>query len=265
MIRPIFSLTMAVGLLLLPQIVYASGTFSCSSPCVNGDAQIGNGFVISDTITIASAVAGRPILVATRGGVHSTTTSIVNDGGPGTLTWTQLRSNLASDWVHTVHCAMIPTSGTYTFHSTSNTSGGTPSVRSIALQYNTGTCTGAQVNSATSNSGTSLSSGNVTTTSTSIIFSTVASDSDIDTAQGGTARVLTGGTTRDPDCSNPVGVEPDQKLCAGDRGVLTTGTYTAQWTVGSDIWSTIIVALPQGGVADIPPGPPTPPQNIRVQ
>jgi hypothetical protein len=229
---------------MLPSIALGSGTFSCSSPCVNGDAEVGNGSADSDTITIANAVAGQPIVVATRGGVNSSTVSIVNEGGPGTLTWTLLRSNDASDWVHTIHCAIIPTSGTYTFHTTNNTSGGTPSVRSIAVQYNTGVCAGAQVNSTTSNSGTSLSSGNVTTTSTSIVLSSIASDGDIDSGQGGAARVHTGGTVRNPNCNENPGIEPDQKICIGDRGSLTSGTYAAQWTVGSDIWSTIVVALP---------------------
>ncbi|MBS0180927.1 MAG: hypothetical protein JSS39_00870 [Nitrospira sp.] len=238
----------------------ALGTFTCSSPCVNGDSEVGNGLNTTDPMTISNAVAGHPILVAIRsGGQNPSNPTIINGGGnPGTLRWTLLNSQkpVGSDWVHVVYCAIVPTNGTYTFSATNNALG----VRAWTAHYNTGTCSGALTHSSSSVS-TSISSGTVTTSGSAVIFSAIASDTDID-GQGG-SRTFSGGTIRNNNCNVVAGLEPDQKGCIGDRGIQAAGTYNAAWTVGRDIWVAIIVALPTSGAGGTLP--PAAPMNLTVR
>jgi hypothetical protein len=239
----------------------AIGTFTCSAPCVNGDSEVGNGSNTTDQMTISNAVAGHPILVAIRsGGGNPPNPTISNGGGnPGTLNWTLLNTQrpVGSDWVHVVYCAIVPATGTYRFSATNSALG----VRAWTAQYNSGTCSGAVAHSATAVA-TSLSSGNITTTGSAVIFSAIASDTDID-GQGG-SRTFSGGTIRNNNCNTLPGDEPDQKGCIGDRGIQAAGTYNATWTVGHDIWIAVIVALPTTSQAG-DSTPPSPPKNVRVQ
>lgn len=245
----------------------ALGTFTCSSPCVNGDSQVGNGSATSNNMTISNAVAGRPILVFTRGGLNSSSVSVINKSGPATLNWTLLTSlspAFASDWVFAVHCAMVPNNGTYTFQTSNNTSGGTASDRTWSMQLNAGTCSGALTNIHTQHSGSPTSSSITISSGTYVVATGSASDGDIDTAQGNTTRSISGGTVVNSNC-NTTGSgapEPDQKGCIGVIGLKTAGTYNATWSTGTDIWTVAIVALPTSGGGDTTP--PTPPTNLRV-
>jgi hypothetical protein len=211
-------------------------------------------------MTISNAVAGRPILIVIRsGGQNPPNPTIINGGGnPGTLRWTLLNSQkpVGSDWVLVVYCAIVPTNGNYTFSATNSALG----VRAWTAQYNTGTCSGAVAHSLSSVS-TSIASGTVTTSGSAVIFSAIASDTDIE-GQGG-SRTFSGGTIRNNNCNTAAGLEPDQKGCIGDRGIQPAGTYNATWTVGRDIWVAVIVALPTSGtVAALPPSAPS---SLTVQ
>ena len=245
----------------------AAGPFSCSSPCVNGDSGVGNGYVPTDSLTISNAVAGHPILVFNRGGVHSSTVTMINDSGPATLNWILLASlspALASDWVYSVHCAMVPTNGTYLFRATNNTNNGPPSGRIWAMQLDQGTCAGAIFSIKTQFSGTPTSNSITLPTGTYVVVTGAASDGDIDTAQANHLRSISNGIIVNANC-NTTGVaapEPDQKGCIGVIGLKTEGSYSANWSTGTDIWTVVIVALPTKKSVDVTR--PSAPKNLKI-
>jgi hypothetical protein len=183
--------------------------------------------------------AGHAIVVAVRNGQSAPQTSISNSS----LKWTVVAGHQNSQvgWRHDVHCAIAPSGGNQNF--TVNTNGGNVGIRVIAVEYTGVSCTGTKFTVGQGTSSTATS-GSITTTTSGLIFSSFATDTDID---GNGKRSISGYTIRDDNCNTLPGVEPDQKLCVADKGIQPAGTYSATWNFGGDSWDDIIVAFPQGG------------------
>lgn len=252
----------------LPFTAAADGPLSCTAPCVNLYRMSGNGVPDTSPATM-SLTAGNVIIVTTRGGSGSTSSTVVNGAtNPATLSWSLIArvspGSPATDWVHDLYCAQVATSGSYTFHTTNNSTAavGLKSGRSIATQI-TGVGNCASIQSKHGGSfGVNLTSGNLVVNQPSYLLAYYAIDSDLDNTGPING---TGGWNLYNRPDGNAGIEPDQKLIVGDLGVQPAGTYAATATISStnESWSIWLLALPTGSVA---PDTTTPaaPQSLHV-
>jgi hypothetical protein len=216
--------------------VYAD---SCLAPCVQIQEFGPNPLASTKNVSISGVHAGSTLIVDVRNGANSNLSSISNSS----LSWTLVGSHLTLDWHHDLFCAVVPSSGTQNF--TLNTNSGAVGLRAMVVEYAGIRCSGAIMQHG-QGTGSTAASGNMTTSGSALIFSSFATDTDIDN-QGSQARAVSGYTIQNPNCNTVPGVEPDQKQCVADNGMQPAGTYSANWTFGGDTWDVFVVAFPNAG------------------
>jgi hypothetical protein len=123
----------------------------------------------------------------------------------------------------------------------------------MVVEYSGISCSGTIVRHG-QGTGTTAASGTITTSGPALIFSSFATDTDID-GQGSQDRFVSGYTIQNPDCNTRPGIEPDQKQCVADKNVQSAGTYSANWTFGGDTWDVLVVAFPSTGSVARPASP----------
>lgn len=203
-------------------------------------------------INFTNVQQGSLLIVAVR--LSTTGTSTVTSPG---MVWTRdlhqaHKVGLSLD----IHSSPNVSAGSHTL--TINVSGGSTAIRAIALEYS-GVATSSPTIDTASNASTSgaVIAGVVTTgINDTLLFAAAGTDSD---NQGW---VASSGYTIRNKCNAEL--EPDQKLCTEDRGPVTSGIYSHNFTINSDTWVAGLVAYAPSGAQSPISNKPSPPNNLRV-
>lgn len=181
----------------------------------------------------------------------------MSNGGSATITssppaaWTQdaWRMSIVSGWSTGVYSAPNVTGGPTTV--TASVSGGSDAVRMTIHEYSgvAATSPAYMTSNAASTSGSANSASVTTTMANSLLFCSVATDSDLLGFVAGSGYTLR--------------ANGGEKIQTEDRIAATVGTYSGMMGLSSDTWAAILVAYkPSGGGSTVPP--PAAPSNLRI-
>ena len=201
-------------------------------------------------ITLNNVRAGSLLIVAVRLSVDGSTT-VTSPGAVWTRDIHQVHSLAGVQMTLDIHSAPNVPGGTTNINV--NVTGGSTSVRMLALEFS-GMSTSSPAIDASSNDSTnqpsgqssSVNAGTVTTgVDGTLLFGVAATNSDLQGWVGGNNFTMIN------QCN--VNQEPDQKICTEYRGLVDAGTYSGNFTINSDYWAAGIVAYAPAESSSPPP------------